>query len=315
MPTLPCYHNPPDPDAWHQITAPGGYEAWQFHAEDRSANIRIAGVLGQGYDFDLDYRRKYLRYLKRPTVHAPPVPADYPRACFELYRGGKRCAFFSYRAPDPRDFAASADRLDVRVGPNRLSKEQGGLILNWSAVQSSPGNQSGTPLEAQLVFRPRNVQAALDRPLFSNDPKHRWVIPSALCEVTGELTFEGERIAFSGVGHHDHRYGAAPLQLTARHWLGGHVLLNDRLLMFHLIKPRDSHSPIQSTLLETTESNSRDIASSVWATWRFMQRYPRTIHFGEHLRLTNPRKLTDGNSLCYDAQATGQAGIVYCSAF
>src|SRR5258705_95308 len=127
MPTLPLFHAPATPDAWHQVQAPGGYEQWYFDAEDASGEIRIVAILGQRCT-GKEHVRQYARYRRRPTKHRPPLPADWSCARFGVYRGQRELGQFT-KAFRAGDFKASAESVEVTVGPNQLTGSDQGLRL------------------------------------------------------------------------------------------------------------------------------------------------------------------------------------------
>ncbi len=82
MPTIPMFTPTPVPDAWHAVTAPGGYEWWYFDAEDRP-DLRVVAILFEGFVFHPGYLRAYARYRRRPTRGGPAdgrrLPVRLPR--------------------------------------------------------------------------------------------------------------------------------------------------------------------------------------------------------------------------------------------
>src|SRR6202035_598239 len=134
MPTLPLYIPPTNADAWHRVTAPGGYEWWYFDAEDATDDVQIVGILFEGFVFHPEYLRRYARYRRRPTRVAPPLPAEYPCAYLVVYRGGQ-IAWQCMMQYAPADYQASDAGLDVRIGPNSLRREaDGSLRLHLEGV-------------------------------------------------------------------------------------------------------------------------------------------------------------------------------------
>src|SRR3712207_1242250 len=79
MPTLPLYNAAAPPDGYHRVTAPGGYEWWQFAVAPRGTNAPrlIALTFYDGRPHDQQYAPRYRAYRQRPTRHAPPVPRGY----------------------------------------------------------------------------------------------------------------------------------------------------------------------------------------------------------------------------------------------
>ena len=73
MPTIPMFIPPTVPDAWHQVSAPGGYEWWYFDAEQTDGDLRIVIILFQGFVFHPGYLRQYAKFLP-PADRSPPRP-------------------------------------------------------------------------------------------------------------------------------------------------------------------------------------------------------------------------------------------------
>lgn len=232
------YERPASPDAWHQVTAPGGYERWYLDAEDRSGELRVVGILSEGFVFHPGYLRAYRRYRRRPTRVSPPAPRDYCCACLAVYRGGRLAGQFMTQYPAGA-FSASSDRLQVTMGPNRLAGDRGGLALSMRGARL----RSGAALAAELSFEPIIAAPALERQFFSRElarADHRWVIASPLCRASGTIELDGQRLTLSGLGYHDHHYGTGPIGPGLKRWFWGRVLLDDRVLTFHFTRARDA---------------------------------------------------------------------------
>ena len=87
--TLELLQHPAIADAWHNVTAPGGYEWWYFDAEDVEQDRQIVAILFDGCVCHPGYLRKYFWYARRPTRVAPPLPNEYLCAYFAVYHAGK----------------------------------------------------------------------------------------------------------------------------------------------------------------------------------------------------------------------------------
>jgi len=320
MPVIPLYIPPAaTADAWHRVTAPGGYESWQFDAEDATNDVRILGMLCEGFIFHPGYLRRYARYRRWPTLIAPPAPGEYPCASFAVYRGGG-IAWECVTQFAPADYHASDTGVDVRMGPNTLRREQdGSLRLHLEAARSGE-----TKLTADLSFRPRFENPPLETTILSRElsgADHRWVIADPLCEVTGQVHVAGAaELAFAGRGYHDHRYGTGPLGPGLRRWIGGRVLLEDRVLAFHLAEPRDRRLPDEVHVVESDAGGMRERAMvDVEADWSGSTgrrlKYPRRLRLGNAFSLQNPRVI-DARAfrlrLTYDALIDGRPATALC---
>ena len=305
MPTLPLFQSPLNPEAWHQVNAPGGYEGFYFDAEDFSAGIRLVGFLGEGCRFEGNYRREYYKYRKRPTVNAPPVPADYPGFELVLFRGGRLWA--ACRSAG-EGLEASVEQLAVGVGGNRLMKEGEGYRLRLLAEPFTWTGERGA-VEGELVFRPRG-RARAEGHSFSpqtTGAAHSWTV-GPFCDVEGMIVCGGESVAIKGRGCLEHRFGVAPIELDIRRGLAGRVLLEDRALMFHMVQPRDKRLAERARLIEVSDAGVRELAVGHRAVWKYMRSYPAEVSFGEELRIVNPRGGPPGNFVWFDARMGRNAG-------
>jgi carotenoid 1,2-hydratase len=328
MNTVPWYQTPATPDAWHHVTAPGGYEWWYFDAEDPSTDTQVVAILLDGFVFHPEYLRRYARYRRRPTRYAPPVAGEYPCAYFVVYRGGRILAQFmtQYGAGD---FAASSERVDVRVGPNRLTADGAGALTlalsgtPWALTARGPKLQAGVELSGRFTFRPRFAHPPQERPFFSRElsggAEHRWVVANPLCDVDGEFTVGGERVAFNGRGYHDHNYGTGPIGPGLRRWIWGRVLLEDAVSTFHFARPRDRRLPDEVHLLHADAEGVRELAARAEGAWDARTAvglgYPRELRLGPHLRLSSPRVVDSSPfylRLTYDADVSGRTGRAFC---
>ena len=149
MPTLSLYSTPSVPDASHDVRAPGGYEWWYFDAEDVERDVQVVGILLHGFVFHPGYLRRYFRYSKKPTRHAPPTPGEYPCAYLAVYEKGKLLGQFMTQYARGA-LVASAERVDVKVGPNRVEEKAGVLKLElegrpWVLTGRGPRTRSSCP--------------------------------------------------------------------------------------------------------------------------------------------------------------------------
>jgi carotenoid 1,2-hydratase len=319
MPVLPLFDTPADPDAWHRVTAPGGYERWYFDAEDESRGIRIIIEFVEGADFDTDYLRRHHRYLQRPTRVQPPQAREYP--CIELwvYENGRILSAGAVHHR-PEEFSASDERPDVRVGANGFRREDDGSLRVEVRQREC---------FADLVFRPLVHHAPLQRSLLPGKApggEHHWVVAQPLCRVAGFVRVTGgggglREIPIAGRGYHDHHFGTGPLRMSVHRRFWGWVPGEDRVLAFHVVTPAPPDQPHDVQLLEADAAGLRLIPVATpsidWGRASRGVAYPATLALGERLRLSNPR-LLDSNTgrlrLEYDAEVEGEKRTALCEA-
>ena len=314
MPILPLYVPPATtPNAWHQVTAPGGYECWHFDAEDVASNVRIVVDFTEGGGAHSAYRRRYARYRLLPTCFAPPAPGDYPCVRFAVYRG-ERPAWEFTKHYSASDFHASDIALDVRIGPNTLRRESDGKYHL---------HIEGDTVQANLVFQPRFAHPPTERTFLSRQlsgAEHRWIITDPLCDVQGSIAASADRLDFSGVGYHDHQFGTGPLGSGLSWFIHGRVLLNDLTLTFCLGKSPNRKLPDESHLVEADAAGIRDrVAPATIVGGMFRSgwgaAYPRGLRFGDVMELERPRVIESKGSsarLIYDAKVEGGNGSALC---
>ncbi|MGH7215336.1 MAG: hypothetical protein ACREIT_11290 [Tepidisphaeraceae bacterium] len=333
MPTLPLYTPHPNngsADAWHAVTAPGGYEWWYFDAEHATRDVQLVGILFDGFVFHPGYLRAYDRYASRPTRCSPPVPSEYRCVYFAVYENGRRTEQFLTQFPASA-FEASRAEPRVRLGPNELSPMPDGSMRlrldgeGWEPTALGP-RLTGRRSTADLTFTPRVAQAPIERTFLSREmtgAEHRWIIANPLCDVTGSIRrADGSTLDFVGRGYHDHNFGTGPIGPGVRRWMRGRILSADRATTFRLAYPLRRSMPVEAHLVtaDATGVVDRNVCA-IDADWSsrtpLALSYPRriTIEHDTPLQLTNPR-LVEGSPfylrLVYDALDDGRSGRAFC---
>ncbi len=199
MPTLPLLKIPSDPDAWHQVRAPGGYEGWFFKADDKTAKVQITGFIGQGCRFEGAYRKQYNRYRKHPTKTPPPLPSDFA-ACQWHIQDKIRYAPTNLSGP----FQASTDHLALAIGKNHLTSEGKNFHLKLSNGNEVSVELTIMPTSQRLIVTPEVLQT-----------RHRWT-QLQNCQVAGTINVAGKSQSFQGTGTLEHRYGTEPITTQNR---------------------------------------------------------------------------------------------------
>jgi carotenoid 1,2-hydratase len=309
MPTLPLYlPSRKSRDATHRVTAPGGYEWWYFDAEDPATDTQIVAILLDGFVFHPEYLRRCAAYHRAPTRNAPPVPSDYPCAYFIVYRAGKILAQFMSQY-SPGSFQSSTASPQVNVGLNTMSCEDSKnyqLHLEgspWHLTWQGPKRPDGGKLSGDFTFSPALPHDPHEREFLSHrmtGADHRWIIAAPLCKTTGTIRYTPsaggaeEVIPFSGRGYHDHNFGSGPIGPGLRRWMWGRVLLESRVLTFHLAAPRDRSLPPETHLIDANLESFQERTDQHWE-YPIDRRggsglgYPSTLQYGNQLTLSEPR--------------------------
>ena len=295
-PPLPMWTPAAHPDAWHNVTSPGGYEWWYFDAESPDGRTRIVAILLEGFVFHPGYLRAYKRYLKRPTTVGPPVAGDFPCAYFVVYRDGKIARQFmtQYR---PDQFSASAERPRVTIGPNAMRCDADGtyrLSLQghpWRVTARGPQTDYDATLAAELTFAPSFGHPPIERPFLSREmtgAEHRWVLAAPHCRVSGTIDDE----PFEGLGYHDHNFGTAPIGPGLKRWVWGRSLREDSVTIFHVAESAGREHPPERHALSITADEQADLPTHGTprydATAATLLKYPRELHVLSDLPLFNP---------------------------
>jgi hypothetical protein len=319
MPVLPLFDTPADPDAWHRVIAPGGYERWHFDAEDVSRAVRVIIEFVEGADFDTDYLRRYHRYLRRPTRVQPPQAREYPCVQFSVYENGRILSRGEVHHRSEA-FIASDERPDVQVGASGFRRNQDGS-LHVKVRQRQCG--------ADLIFHPLVNHPPLQRSLLLpkaawGGREHHWVVAQPLCRAEGSVRVTGSggssrEIPFAGLGYHDHRFGIGPLGMSVARRFWGRVLGEDHILAFEITEPIQ-HVPEEAQVVEGDAERLRSIPVDKWsADWAVRVSrgivHPLTVILGERLRLTNPRLLDSSHDqlrLEYHAEGDGAKRTAFC---
>lgn len=331
------YAVPPNPDGWHQVAAPGGYESWRFDATDDSGELRLLAELVQGCPYHRSYLSAYSAYRRHPTRLIPPRPEEWPCVHFVLYQKTQVIARFvsEYTAAD---FTARTDALQVGIGSSRAQAQPDQSI--HLVLRSPPNVDTGQQLSATFLFRPLLAGAAIQAwPLLRRDTAaggvHLWRAARPVCQVEGTVQLHDPAnpaqpriIRFSGRGGHDHAVGTAPPPRGLRRWMFGRVLTPDAAgpaAVFHLsVGRRDDagRRRMAAHLLRCAPDGSlqSNRVASLETNWdgytRAWMRYPRRLAMdGEALVLSRPRIIGAepfALRVAYHATLAGAEGTAFC---
>ncbi len=303
MPTLPLYAQTltaGEPESWHRVNAPGGYESWSFVAGNADRDLWAVASLSWGSTFLPSYLLRYEQYRRSPTRATPPVPKDHCCASFALYQAGQQVARFDIPV-NGDEFSVSSGQAAVSVGANRLTLDsEGRLHLNlrgipWRETWHGPAVLRDRTVAAKLVFEPLVSAPLRELELLNGEiPIHRWAISRPVCNVEGEISiFEGASTtpvvtSFEGRGCHDHAWGVRPLAWDFDSGFSGHVLDNGRTFWFeNLLKRKSKISVGRIVGIDANGARVVEVQPSISAG----KRYPSEIRFGDLLTLDQPRVL------------------------
>ncbi len=299
VPPLPMLDVPLERDAWHNVHAPGGYEWWRFDARSDDGSLLVVADFFAGCHQDAAYMRRYRRFLRRPTRHLPPLPAEHPVVSLAVYRDLKR-VLNVWQKRFGADLSASANKASVRLGPHSFERSGEGNLEVVIAGEAGGAKLCFAPVE------PRDQLAifSLERRLTGAD--HSWILTTPRCRVQGVIEIGSARASFAGEGYRDHRYGTGPLGPGLRLLLHGRVLLSGEAVAFSIALPTDQAlTPIVQLIRDGPAGMmSGGTALVEWPKADQLSALPVRIDLGEGARLSNPR-LIDVNGITrrivYDA--------------
>jgi hypothetical protein len=288
MATLDLFDNlpPSQADQWHRVRAPGGYEWWELDAEDETQGIRVLISFHDGFAFDPEYARRYDAYRRRPTLHSPPVPRQYPCVQFAIFEKEAIVAGNTVHFPEGA-FQYDPKSNAVTIGANRLE-----LGIEETRVQIQGG---GVAISMEMVFRRKSLALPLEQaiPQFEFGAEHHWVLAKPRCDVEGQISFNGRQVKFHAIGCQDHYYGGWPIGPTVRRWLRGRAMLPRRTVAFH-VRTDQANGTDEFIAVESDDAGIHRIAQGgCFCDWNRRARrglsFPSAVNFGESLVLRRPR--------------------------
>ncbi len=195
-------------DGLRTDSSPGTYEWWYFdaHLDDGSTVVIV-------------FYTKPITDSAGPL--APTVQVDLTRP--DGTKLTKKVAF------DPNQFAASKERCDVTIGPNRFQ----GNLHEYTLHVELPELTADFKLTGDVSpWRPEAGVLTFG----NNDEKYFAWLPSVPHgRVTGSVAVEGRRIEVIGSGYHDHNWGNAALTELIHDWYWGRARVGDYTIIASFI--------------------------------------------------------------------------------
>jgi len=301
MPTLRLLSIPTHADGSHRVGSPGGYEFWQFYAEDSIRRLRLMAAFHDGFALHPTYLQKYSAYIRRPTRNIPPLPSQYPCLQVSLFENTQTRGSWTTYFP-ANSFIA--DDHSISLAANRSTFGSGEITLTTSEPQYA------TFIELRFQS-PQTESREIAFPPGSNGlSPNIWIPSRPLCEVEGRIRHRDRIIEFSGLGQHNHFYGTHPMPSAIGGWLRGCVLLPNSAEMFQIIGERAIAITSTGSNVLITENIHPTIA---WTRqFPFGPAFPASIDFGERLILRNPRvhkPIARQLQIFYDAYVEGEQAV------
>ena len=272
----------PGAAGWRRLAEPGSYECWYFDAMSEDGATAIVLMWFAALPFCPDYLTAYERGQR-------PKPLDHVALFAAIYHNGKQVCYALNRY-DASAFAATTERLEVAIGPNRLVSRGDPNALVIDMHLELPVLAGGERLAGDLNFSPTVDPHALDFGHGDASSDHVWNPVAPDCTVTGSLELYGSKRdrrwqePFRGRGYHDHNYGSRPLTEGIRHWHRGRAHLEDATLVYYHMEPMVG-SPM--SLLAALEpgrqalvTEGADFLTSAWRRRILCPRFPGAIKAG-----------------------------------
>jgi hypothetical protein len=303
MPTLPLFSTPSDPNAWHAVRSPGGFEWWRFDAED-DAGRRVAVDFFDGDPFDARSAAAYRRYRRGPTRHAPPVPHDYPR--FRMTIDAPAGTRTEYSTAQPIETSSDTLRLKI-ADATGIADGSGALLLRAGSAMTA----------VDLAFSP----IAADPFRAELHPDLQWILAAPRCTVSGTITIAGRATPFLGRGYQDHFVGLHPISQMMAGWFFGRVLLANGAIFFHECtlagENRASIRIVRASADGVAEESLKSASMKLQPALPWRAAYPLAATFSNGLSLDSPRIVRSSASvveLAYASTYQGQRGVAHAVA-
>lgn len=318
-PPVLMYRPPRDPDAWHEVKAPGGYEWWRFEAYSHDRRTHVVATLFDGLPLHPRYIRRYFRFVNNPTRRPPPVASDYPCAYFGVFRDGSKVGQFLTQFP-PGELVGSAQHPHVQIGANAMHRDEEGVYY----LEMQGGRDS---MKARFEFRGAVAHKPWSRRFPSRQATgadHQWIMGASQCQVAGILELDGaSQVSFSGTGHHDHCLGTAPIGMGVRSRMWGHAATEAGAVSFQQAQPRDRRLADETCLVQADADGIRELrvtasgADSAQASLPgALLAPPERLDFGEALRMWRPRVVDSSlvhAQVTYEASSYGRRTEARCT--
>jgi len=298
MPTLRLLSSPTDPEASHRIRSPGGYEFWQFHAEDSTRRLRLMAAFHDGFALHPTYIQKYSAYIRRPTRNVPPLPSQYPCLQVSLFDGTRTLGSWTTYFP-ANSFVA--DDRSISLAANRATFGPAEIILTTSE------RQAATFIDLRFKSPQTEPREIAFPPGPDGHSPNIWIPSRPLCQVQGQIRHRDRTIEFSGIGQHNHFYGTHPMP---GRWVRGCVLLPNSAEMFQIIG--ECAIAITSTGSDVFIAENTHPSIAWTRQFPFGPAFPASIDFGQRLILRNPRvrkSIARQLQIFYDAYVEGEQAV------
>jgi len=162
---------------------------------------------------------------------------------------------------DPATVKTSKTSCDVTMGNNHLIES----YPRWNVDFRQGG------LGCSLIFESliEGFQTPPDgRVYFSEQPPMwvGWVIAQPRAKVTGKLILNGEEIAVTGVGYHDHNWGNTFLHKMYKYWYWGRIFLPEHTFIYSVGQMTDALGAKPCSVMHTYKgSDLLDVSTNIFA--------------------------------------------------
>lgn len=205
-------------DGAHWLPGDKFFEWWYFDAH-----------LDNGYQVVIAWHTRLFNVISRPSILTTHLYSPEGQKAVQL------------TVLKPGEVKSAVERCDVQMGASRV----------WDAGDRYIIHLEQERIRASLEYykEVEGVQIGTGI-LFADDASGQsfhWVIPMPRARVVGQVWVDGECIAASGVGYHDHNWGNLDLGDAFPRWIWGRAAAGDYTLVFGNLLGRGTNA--QVTLL------------------------------------------------------------------
>lgn len=185
------------------------------------------------FDFNLDDGSTLvITYLTKDFTH--PETSLAPFVTFTLDRADGTTISRVVTAP-PKEFHASQDRCDVRIGANSVSGDLHDYVIHFAdAVVQADLTLHGTV----PPWRPGTGISFFGK---GQDRYFAWLPAVPQGSIEGNVTIAGESREVTGVGYHDHNWGNASMLALIHDWYWGRAQIGGYTVIASFITASDAY--------------------------------------------------------------------------
>ena len=181
------------------------------------------------FDARLDSGHTVVAFLQKRRPEEPPGSKPIVELLV-YYPDGTRRQVTQHHPKT--DFAASAERCDVRIGASHASSDYSGDL----PVHHVYAAEEDLVFDLTFTNETPSWMPGGGQTDFNETDYFGWVVPGPRCAVTGTVTLDGETREVTGRGYHDHNWGVGNMPRIIDRWHWGRLYTDDLSLLFATVK-------------------------------------------------------------------------------